>query len=602
MRILWNICLLLLPLLPLQAEVTRVDSLAIDVVLETDGTAHIQESWYINVGDGLTEWYLVQNNLGTIEIENFTVSDETGEEFLQEEVWDIDRSIKEKAGRCGIVEKDDGGYELCWGVGSTGQHVYRARYTMTNLLKGYPDADGFNHMFVSRGLSFSPQQVKLSVASADTTSFTVENTKVWAFGFHGEIWVREGKVVAYSTEPFIKASCLIAMVQFDKGMFAPSDTYPTLFEEVKEKALADSSYLLSKEKENENEYPQSYEVFGILVLVVILSLLLMAIYLLIIHPFVSIFYPEMAKKMHYKIWDLPMAALVWIICCGPLLVFLRRRRWLGLKKKTPYFRGLPCEGNLFESDAVLGRIRYEVLSQKQNLVAAYIMRLVMHRALSVVQDRDPKTLKTRSCFKINKWQPDPEKLQSDKDTEIEKLIYTIFKNAAGKDKILQTNELKIIKTNKSVKSLNKLLYKNEKSNKDDSVHAKQLYGLKYFLKDYSLVDERDIIELSLWKEYMVFAVLLGVAGKGLRELKKVCPDYTLLADNPGLLQQDSDNWSAPIEELSHSMAFDMWEQNVHRYSSSGGGYSGSSSSGGGGSSSWSGGGGSSGGGYGGGGR
>lgn len=194
MRVLWNICLLLLPLLPLYAEVTWVDSLAIDVDLDADGTAHYQESWYINVGDGTTKGYLVQGNLGTVEIENFSVSDEIGKAFLQEETWAADRSIEEKAGRCGMMEKNNGEYGLCWRVESTRQHVYRAHYTLSNLLKRYPNADGFNHMFLSRGLSFSPQQVKLTIARADT-AFAEENAKVGTLGFYGEAWVRDGKVV-----------------------------------------------------------------------------------------------------------------------------------------------------------------------------------------------------------------------------------------------------------------------------------------------------------------------------------------------------------------------------------------------------------------------
>ena len=140
------LCAFLLSLGTCLSAQSVVDSLRIDVLLREDGSASVTECWDIDVRGDITEWYLVEGNLGRMEILDLKVSDETGTEYVSEGLsWDVDRSRREKAGRCGMVPKKDG-CEICWGVGSNGMHRYRVSYILTGLVKAYSDADGFNHM------------------------------------------------------------------------------------------------------------------------------------------------------------------------------------------------------------------------------------------------------------------------------------------------------------------------------------------------------------------------------------------------------------------------------------------------------------------------
>ena len=104
-----------------------------------------------------TECYIVVGNLNGSEVHDLTVSDETGLDFSNIGRWDIDRSRSWKEGKCGIVTKHNG-YELCWGLGERGDRVYTTSYTVTNLVKGYDDADGFNYMFVAQGVSATKER------------------------------------------------------------------------------------------------------------------------------------------------------------------------------------------------------------------------------------------------------------------------------------------------------------------------------------------------------------------------------------------------------------------------------------------------------------
>ena len=66
---------------------------------------------------------------------------------------------------------------------------------------------------------------------------------------------------------------------------------------------------------------------------------------------------------------------------------------------------------------------------------------------------------------------------------------------------------------------------------DDALKAEEVQqgvGFAHYLKDFSLVQERHIEEVNLWKEYLVFASFYGIADQVRRDMKKVAPDATKL--------------------------------------------------------------------------
>ena len=189
--------------------------LDIRVDLAQDGSARITQVWDVNVVKG-TEWYIPIDNLGEMYVTDLSVS-ENGQPFISEGTrWNVDRSLEQKAGRCGIVEKRNG-VELCWGQGSYGPHVWTAEFTVYGLVQSFTDADGFNFMFVNPGLAAPPQHVKVTIVNAaDGPEWTYDNTLVWGYGSYGDINVMDGAIVYESAEPFSYDSSVIALVLRDK--------------------------------------------------------------------------------------------------------------------------------------------------------------------------------------------------------------------------------------------------------------------------------------------------------------------------------------------------------------------------------------------------
>lgn len=527
-----------------------VDSLRINVELRDDGAALVTETWRINVSDDISEWYLVADNMGRMTIEDLRVCDETGNEYVNEGEWNVNRSRARKVGRCGLVTKSDG-YEICWGVGSSGWHTYTVRYLLTGLVKGHEDLDGFNHMFVARDLGSSPQSIVLTIRKLGL-EFTTENTKVWAFGFHGEIHVEDGVVVARTTEPFTRRSALIAMVGFEKGLFHPALAESRTFDEVRQTAMEGSDY---REPDKDGDFW-----IGLLVgLGVVLSV------------FVSV-------KVIVKT--------------------VKRKRELlgGGMRNVAWFRDAPLGGDLKKSSNILLAFSGNTMLERQNLIAAYITRLFYRGAFEIV----PQPGKSKPLMKIRDLEVD-DSTDSRSDAGLESRLYSFIKEAAGEDGILQKNELQRW-ANRHGEALydwgldawNGVTIWTMKPE-----DARQVFGLRRYLKDFTMIKDRGVVEVKLWNNYLIFASLYGIADQLMKDFRKVCPEYFTLSSAARLL--DDDVTTFMIWNMINMTSRDF-NTAASTYEASRSNDSGSGWSGGGGMASWGGGGGFSGGGSGGGGR
>ena len=456
-----------------------VKDVDIKVVLDTQGAAHITEVWNVTVTEG-TEWYLVRDNLGDIRIYDLAVSDETGQRYLDEGAWDVDRGIQQKAGRCGIVRKS-GGCEICWGVGSYGDHQFTVSYTMTNVVKGLEDYDMLHMQFVSPGLSSPPKHVKVTI-SGENQTFSEDNTRIWGFGFNGTMTFQTGKVVAESTERFQYESSVIALMRFDKGMFEPVSIQDRSFSEVEDMAMEGADF---REQESFMEKVLDF-------------LMSIAVFL---------------------IWLVPVAAAV-------LAGRHRKRQILGCRlSEVDWARDVPYDGNILEADYILTRLG---VKRKSNAIASAFILDMINKGI-LVASNDAKG-KVEISFN------DSADLSSLPDCEKE--LYDMMKQASGSDSILQDKEFSrwsnthkntLINWTSNISSEAKAalvkdgyLYGGRYTEKGQP-KARGLMGFKKYLEDFTIINERKTIEVTLWKEYLVFAALLGIAEKVAKELKDVDP-------------------------------------------------------------------------------
>lgn len=482
--------------LPLDAR-PQLQKLDIRVVLGKSGDAYITETRQMNIDSEGTECYIGLGTPDGSEIRDLRVSDETGREFENVGSWDIDRSRGWKEGKCGIVAKH-GGYELCWGLGESGQRTYVTSYTYTNMVHAYPDADALRHVFLDENVSPKPDEARITIEAEDSILFTEENTGIWGFRFGGELELSDGKIVVYNTESFGSSGALYIMARFNKGMFEPAIQEEDTFENKKEQAFEGSDYY----------YDEDNDLSGEDIFILILFVLGMFV--------------------------LPVVGAIWYF----VYVWRARKK---VNKDLLWYRDIPLKGNLQKANDMINAYKY-FGTDYNNLLSACILKLINMGAISIEQRMNQKG-KTEQNFVIHDL-PDVANQPA-----LLRKVHNIFQKAAGSDTILEPRELKSFMRSTSNESItdsfiNTLHTKTsiyQYKNQIDEV--RQVFGLKKFLKEFSLLDERHVNEVGLWKDYMIYATLFGIADQVIKDMKKINPEYFNMDQ---VAAQMADNMTLPM--------------------------------------------------------
>lgn len=114
-------------------------------------------------------------------------------------------------------------------------------------------------------------------------------------------------------------------------------------------------------------------------------------------------------------------------------------------------------------------------------------------------------------------------------TELEEQLYNMLKESAGDNNILESNEFKIW-ARKHGEEMQKWFSSVLKYSTNENLRpeAEALIGLKKFLQDYSLIEERKHVEIAIWEKYLIYAQLLGITKEVNKEFRDIHPDYSEL--------------------------------------------------------------------------
>ena len=221
--------------------------------------------------------------------------------------------------------------------------------------------------------------------------------------------------------------------------------------------------------------------------------------------------------------------------------FLARRK---RDKEVTWYREIPVNGNLHVANDIINDYKY-IGGDYKKLLSASILQLINMGAISVEWHTNAKG-KMEQRFAVHDYQ------FKDTDAKLLKILHGIFLTAAGSDRILEPQELKAyMKDERYDKTINtfieKLREKTKKYKTKDfkAMHddAMKVFGLKKFLKDFTLMDERHLQEVALWKNYMVWAALFGISDQVIKDMKKVNPEYFNMDQVAG---QMADNMTLPM--------------------------------------------------------
>ena len=244
--------------------------------------------------------------------------------------------------------------------------------------------------------------------------------------------------------------------------------------------------------------------------------LLSFVTIIVVPAVVIILFVGMGKKVFRTIW--------YVISLQPLR---RRRLRERLSAQLEYYRDLPAEGNLHVANAVMNSLSSAWMADYGGLFGAMILRLVDSGALRIVTTPRVYGVEDHPQLVIGTL-PDGKDAQEKHLGATELAFYELLKKAAGADGVLQPRELQqYVRNNKDDQFFTSLTSFTEKEQQmaKDTDTAVQLLGLRKFLLDFSLIAERGIKEMPLWREYLVYATLFGIADKVSENFAEVYSDY-----------------------------------------------------------------------------
>ena len=539
--------ILMLIIMPLSVNASNnIYNIDINVNLQKDGSAVIDEVWVVRGSDG-TEWYKVLNNLGNSEISNFKVLMDY-KELTYKNNWDINASLKEKALYYGINNTSQG-IELCFGKYDYKKHTFILHYTLSNMVFNTSDSQVLYFKFIDKLSNVNFIKYNLTISSYYEFP---NDLYVLGYGYKGYAYVENGKIKMSNVEDEdMNNKYVVSLVKFPLGTFNTDNKFSKYnsFQDVYNEARKGSfNYDYDKDKS-------------------------VSIIITLIISFFSVF--------------IIIAAIINGIHSGYGYINNKKID----KKNTPMFRDKPCNKDIYYANALIslntGLFKYK----ESNILGAILLKWVREDKI-IFKKKDDKDTNIIDLTKNPTFEYD-----------LEKLLFDIMYEASG-DGILETKEfekwcrrhyekfLNVFNniTNDGVSKLKNEGHVYKRTNKaeckkkdvmDDKIYvdSSRLYGLKLYLTEFSRMDTKEVMEVKLWDEYLMFAYLFGIADKVAKQFKNLYPEVIEQMENANI----DYNTLIFVNNISNSSVRAASGARAAENYSSGGGGGGSFGGGGGGS-------------------
>jgi len=476
--------------IPASVNADHMYNVDMDIYIDKYGYAQITEVWDVRADSG-TEWYKQLYNLGNSELSDFMVYMD-GEE-LQSKTWNVDETLSEKSGYYGI-NYTNSGIELCFGKKDFNRHTFTLRYTLSNYVLDTSDSQVLYHTLLPN--------VTTDNFTVDVTSFySFPNTlDVWGYGYKGYAYVKDGKI-SMSNEGTLNGDYVVLLAKFPLNTFNTSNIlsgYDSF----------DDIYRMASEGVYEYNY-SDYSEGGFFSFIGV-------IFNVFIFVLIGSFVIKTINNSKYG--------------------YINNKKID--KKNVPMFRDIPCNKDIYYANVLIKLNNFGY--KDSNILGAIILKWVRNNKIVFKNEEVGVFNRETSVIDLS--------LNPTFDNDIEQRLFNMMREAS-KDEILEAKELeKWCKKNYSeffslftrienetislLKSKNYIYNRNDKNEckyknvMNDQMYndSIQLYGLKKYLEEFSRMNTKEVMEVKLWDEYLMFAYLFGIADKVSKQLKNMYPD------------------------------------------------------------------------------
>ncbi len=522
-----------------------INSINMDIYIDNNGDAYVTEVWDTNATEK-TEYYHAYYNIGNSKITDLKVKDESQEYTYTE--WDINGSLSSKAYHYGYNYAEDG-VELCFGKSSYGHHKYTLTYKINGFVYNTDDGKQVIYWTLLNKINPAPKEFEIVIYADEDFKDTLP---VWGYGFYGgEASVANGKIYLSNkatNETFTNSDYMTLLAEFDEPIFTTEYNFGKSFTEISSMA-----------KEGITAYSNEPSVFE--------KIFMIIQFIIWFSIFGAIF--AAAKKNDNK-------------CGSKMLDFGEQGK--KLPKDDFMFHELPCGKDIYR--AYWLATNYKLIKKPTDFLGAVLLKWTKEGKVIVESETKGKVFKKEET-KIHMQE------NITLDNENEESLYK-YMYRASKDGILESHEFESwCKTNYSTilgwfdKALDyesdilinegKLVECEKKNMKvftstvykvDPSMYeqANYLRGLKNFFNDLGNMKDKEVIEVQMWEEYLMYAQIFGVADKVAKQFKEMYPN---------VITDDSYNNMMYINTIAYTgmHSASVARSRAESYSSGGGGFS-----------------------------
>ena len=522
-----------------------LDKLKFDVTVNEDGSMDVVETWDIDIShvNTLYKTFKMDDEKFT-SIKNVKVKDITANrEFTQ-----IDEEMYHVTENCyyGLINSK-GNFEIAWGVGLDDRYAtrtYEISYTVVDAIGKYNDYAELYWQFIGEDFEVDADKITGTIILPSNAE-SEEDIKVWGHteNLNGEIYVTDTNKIKFQLENFDAGRYVEVRVLFPTEMIESTgrvyneDRYDDVIKE--ETKWANQANLRRQWEEIKDGVVATFVIFVILALCII--------------------FIEKAVKYGKKLSSI--------------------KKFVP-EQKLDYFRDLP------EKDTTPGEAVY-ILKEPYNAFSRHFGKIFSATLLDLklkdyIDLRVEKTDKNKDKIYLKKLKESDSNLKSDerrildfaykafgKKTEVEMktLEQYIEKHPAGVEALIN-GCLKAIESQLKESKMFDKKQKEEFSNyaglsgvyyvfaivtlfwafplaiillinglicgsikkranvlTQKGVDSKEKWkGLKKYMEEFSLLNEKEIPAIEVWEHYLVYATAFGIADKVLKQLKTIYPN------------------------------------------------------------------------------
>lgn len=543
-----------------------LNELSFKVLIEEDGDLTVEEEWNIQIKNTNTLFKTFEMDSSKHgKITNVTVADITrGKKQLKE----IDTLMHHVTKDCYYgLTNNDGDFEIAWGVGmdsSVGNRTYLIRYTVKDAIKQYSDYSELYWQFVGKDFAVDAKKIKGEI-HAEMTSSETQDIKVWGHteDLNGTIYLTSDNVIMFEIN------------NFKNGKFVEIRTLipNNLVENVTRKENVEILSTVLKEEEKWANDANFRRTIGNIIPIIITVITLSGGIAIIIWLIIKII--RVLKKIVTLKPLKPSQEIIYyrelprnnVTSLEALYIYGERKRKLDgselgkvfsatimdlvLKGKLTFIVdstdkkdgtkiGIPDKANflkdLSSDERNFAKIVLEATSKykKDEITLKELQKYIKSIPAEELQNM-PESLHIKMIDKLSKKGIiDKDNFKNYKKVNnrlgvyifiailviIFQFSFTLLPNSIIniiKITIIVLAIVNIILTKQELKRI--AVYTQE--GVDESAKWK---GLKKYMKEFSLLKEKEVPDIVIWEKFLVYATVFGISDKVLKQLKVVYPN------------------------------------------------------------------------------